>query len=41
MLKVEISRTIEIFWYNQNLQNIQTKTSYVPVLVQDDTNVQT
>ena len=41
MLKVEISRTIEIFWCNQNLQNIQTKTSYVPVLVQDDTNVQT
>ena len=41
MLKVEISCTIGIFWCNQNLQNIQTKTSYVLVLVQDDTNVQT
>ena len=41
MLKVEISRIIGIFWCHQNLQNIQTKTSYVLVLVQDDTNVQT
>ena len=41
MLKVEIRSTMGIFWCNQNLQNIQTKTSYVLVLVQDDTNVQT